>query len=138
MQYLPYMGGYPQKVVGESSTQPILFGVLGMFKGDQKFQGLQQVVEGKPIGHLPHLVSTHDHMNSEKHIMGAPAKTHIPGNHYGMVPFAGRFMTEQGHIEVYDSRHHHVHKHHDKYDHEGELMEKEHHDEHHVKKMKHK
>ena len=125
MQTLPYMGGYPQKVIGKSSTQPILFGVLGMFKGDEKFQALQQVVQGKPDFRMPPLVSSHDHMNSERHVMGAPAKTHIPGNHYGMQPFAGRFMTEQGHIEVYDSRHHHEHPHHDKYDHEGELISKE-------------
>lgn len=128
MQTLPYMGGYPQRVIGNSSTQPITFGVIGMFKGDEKFQALQQVVEGPPNYHLPPLVSSHAHMNSEKHIMGSPAKTHIPGNHYGMQPFAGRFMTEQGHIEVYDGRHHHEHPHHDKYDHDGELMSKEQHE----------
>ena len=117
MQYLPYMGGYPQKVVGESSTQPILFGALGMFKGDQKFQALQQVVEGKPNGKLPPIItSTHTHMNTDRHIVGHPAKTHIPGIHYGMVPFAGNFMSGHGHIEVYDHHHHHKHMHHDKYD----------------------
>lgn len=138
MQTLPYMGGYPQKVIGKSSTQPILFGVLGMFKGDEKFQALQQIVEGPPNYHLPPLVSSHSHINSDRHIMGAPAKTHIPGNHYGMQPFAGRFMTEQGHIEVYDGRHHHEHPHHDKYDDEGEPMHKEHHEHHESKKHKSK
>jgi hypothetical protein len=128
MQNLPYMGGYPQKVVGQSSTQPILFGVLGMFKGDEKFQALQQVVEHPPSAKLPQLVSTHGHMNTERHIVGSPAKTHIPGIHYGMQPFAGNFMTQHGHIEVYGAHHQKKeghHPHHDKYDKDHELMHKE-------------
>jgi hypothetical protein len=37
-----------------------------------------------------------------------------------MQPFAGRFMSEHGHIEVYGGR-----KHHDAYDKDHELMHKE-------------
>lgn len=110
MLNLPYMGGYPQKVIGESSTQPTLFGVLGMFKGDQKFQGLQQVVERPSSYKIPELVKNPSAMHSDRCIVGPPAKTHIPGIHYGMQPFAGRFMTEHGHIEVY-----HGHPYHDDY-----------------------
>jgi len=111
MLNLPYMGGYPQKVVGESSTQPVLFGVLGMFKGDQKFQALQQVVE-RPSSHkIPpvHAVSaaTTHNVNTDRYLLGPAAKTHIPGIHYGMVPFPGRFMTQHGHIEVYGKREKH-------------------------------
>jgi len=119
MQNLPYMGGYPQKVIGKDSTQPILFGALGMFHESQRYQALQQVVQGKPDGKIPRVIeSTHVHHNTERNSITPPAKTHIPNIHYGMVPFAGRFMTEHGHIEVYDAKKHH----HDKYDNMGELM----------------
>jgi hypothetical protein len=117
MQTLPYMGGYPQRVVGPSSTQPTLFGVLGMFRDDEKFQALQQVVERPSHFHLPKLYSGHaDHCNTDRGLLGSPAKTHIPGIHHGMVPFAGRFMSGHGNIEVYDGhkQHHHQKEHHEK------------------------
>lgn len=126
MQTLPYMGGYPQRVVGESSTQPTLFGVLGMFRDDEKFQALQQVVERPSHFHLPPLSSGRaDHCNTDRGLLGVPAKTHIPGIHYGMQPFAGRFMSAHGNIEVY---HGHHKEHHDKKEkhHEKEHHEKEH------------
>jgi hypothetical protein len=37
---------------------------------------------------------------SDRHILGSPAKTHIPGLHHGQVPFAGPFMSGHGEIEV--------------------------------------
>jgi hypothetical protein len=97
------MGGYPQRVVGKSSTQPILFGVLGQFKGDHKFQALQQVVERPASYKLPPLHSGNSEKgaNSSRDILGPPAKTHIPGIHYGMMPFAGAFMSGHGEIEIY-------------------------------------
>jgi len=107
MLNLPYMGGYPQKVIGESSTQPILFGILGMFKGDQKTQTLQQVVERPSHYKLPPLINEKEHCNTARGLLG-PSKTHIPGIHHGMVPFAGRFMSEHGHIEVYGAKRHHT------------------------------
>lgn len=103
MLNLPYLGGYPQKVIGESSTQPILFGVLGMFKGDNKFQALQQVVERPSNYKLPEMVN--NKMNTDRGLMG-PSKTNIPAIHHGMIPFAGRFMSEHGHIEVYGAKRH--------------------------------
>lgn len=117
MQTLPYMGGYPQRVIGESSTQPTLFGVLGMFRGDEKFQALQQVVQRPSHYKLPPLYSGRDeHCNTDRHLLGSPAKTHIPAIHYGMQPFAGRFMSSHGDIEIYDGHKHHHHKkeHHEK------------------------
>jgi len=112
LQDLPYMGGYPQRVVGASSTQPTLFGVLGMFKSDQKFQGLQQVAERPSHYKLPPLHSGKPeahHANSDRDILGHAAKTHIPGVHYGMSPFAGAFMSGHGEVEVYGREHHAVH-----------------------------
>jgi hypothetical protein len=114
MQTLPYMGGYPHNVVGKSSTQPLTFGVIGMFQGDNKYQALQQVVERSSNYKLPTIYTGREHMHSDRCLMGPPAKTHIPNIHYGMVPIAGRFMTEHGHIEIYNE-----HKHHDDYQRHG-------------------
>ena len=109
MLNLPYMGGYPQRVVGESSTQPTLFGVLGMFKSDNKYQGLQQVVERPSSYKVPPVHNATGHgVNTIGGLLGPAAKTHVPGIHYGMVPFPGRFMTEHGHIEVYGKRERHT------------------------------
>jgi len=134
MLNLPYMGGYPQRVIGESSTQPTTFGVIGMFKGDQRFQGLQQVVERPSHYKLPPLRPGQEgHHNTDRNLLGAPAKTHYPGIHYGMVPFAGRFASEHGHVEVY----HGHHPHHDQYHKEKHGMDHhhpEHKREHHEKK----
>ena len=114
---LPYMGGYPQKVVGPATPQPPLFGVLGMFHASNKTQALQSVVERPSHYKLPPLAHTqsnqHDHSNTERHLLGKKAATHIPGIHHGMVPFAGRFMSGHGDIEVYHG--HHPNEHHKKH-----------------------
>lgn len=34
--------------------------------------------------------------NTERKIVGAAAKTHVPGAHYGQVPFAGRYRSDVG------------------------------------------
>ena len=130
------MGGYPQHVVGKSSTQPTLFGVLGQFRGDQKFQGLQQVVERPSHYKLPPLHSgvgsAKEHgANSDRDILGHPAKTHIPGIHYGMMPFAGAFMSSHGDIEIYGREHHG--KHHEKHHEMDEMHEEHKHKKHHAK-----
>jgi len=130
------MGGYPQRVIGPSSTQPTLFGVLGMFKDDEKFQALQQVVERPPNAKIPPVYSGRDeHCNTDRHLLGAPAKTHIPGLHHGMVPFAGRFMTEHGNVEVYHGHHKEHHEEHQEEHHEKH-HEKRHKKEHHEKEYK--
>jgi hypothetical protein len=34
--------------------------------------------------------------NTERHILGKAAKTHVPGTHYGQVPYAGKYRSENG------------------------------------------
>jgi hypothetical protein len=101
-QALPYMKPV-SKVAGLGSTQPTLFGVLGMFAKDEHFAGLQKQVMHKSHGMLPPLYSgepTHHH-NTDRDLLGPASKTHIPGIHYGMVPFAGAFMSGHGDMEIY-------------------------------------
>jgi len=114
MLSLPYMGGPPQKVAGPFSTQPTLFGVLGMFKETNKTQTLQNLVSRPGKGKVPGTMSEKSATQSMRGILGPAAKTHIPGLHHGMVPFAGRFMSHVGHESEHHapaSEHHHTEKH---------------------------
>lgn len=99
------MGGYPQRVVGPNSSQPTLFGVIGMFHESNKFQALQKVVELPSHYKLPKVIHGSSELHTERRLLGPSAKTHIPGLHYGMTPFAGRFMSHSEHIEVYKGHH---------------------------------
>jgi hypothetical protein len=100
MQYLGQSAsmGPPSKVVGPSTTQPSLFGVIGAFRPDQRFQALQQVFERPADGAIPKTMS--GHINTSRNTFGKAPKTYIPGLHYGQVPFAGAFMSGHGDIEV--------------------------------------
>lgn len=101
LQDLPYMKP-ASKVTGPGSTQPTLFGVLGMFGRDERFAGVQQQIIGKSSGKLPPLHSgSASAGNTDRSLLGPPSKTHIPPMHYGMIPFAGHFMSAHGDIEVY-------------------------------------
>lgn len=123
MLSLPYMGGYPNKVYGKYSTQPTTFGVIGMFKESNKSQSLQNLVIDKVHTKTSGLENDANDVkhgrNTERKLLGAVSKTHIPALHYGMVPFAGRFMSNVGDYQVYgkhsdDAEHHEHHEHHDK------------------------
>jgi hypothetical protein len=104
LQALPYMKP-ASKVTGAGSTQPTLFGVMGMFAKDERFAGVQQQIIGKPSvpgAKLPPLhAGSAAAGNTDRDLLGPPAKTRIPPMHYGMVPFAGHFMSAHGDIEVY-------------------------------------
>jgi hypothetical protein len=113
MLALPYMGGYPQKVVGPFSTQPTLFGVIGRFKESNKTQTLQTLVSKPGTGKIPGTMSEKSATQSMRGLLGPAAKTHIPGLHHGMVPFAGRFMShvgEHGEHHAPHTQHYHSEK----------------------------
>jgi hypothetical protein len=104
MQYLGQQAsmGPPQRVVGPSTTQPVLFGVIGSFRPDQKYQALQQVFERPSTGPMPKTIS--GVMGTCNNTFGKAPKTYIPGIHHGMVPFSGAFMSGHGDIEVIRNR----------------------------------
>jgi hypothetical protein len=102
------------KVTGAGSTQPTLFGVMGMFAKDERFAGVQQQIIGKSSGKLPPLhAGSAAAGNTDRDLLGPPAKTHVPPMHYGMVPFAGHFMSAHGDVKVYGREHHSDEEHHD-------------------------
>jgi hypothetical protein len=75
---------------------------MGMFARDERFAGVQQQIIGKSSGKLPPLhAGSAAAGNTDRDLLGPPAKTHVPAVHYGMVPFAGHFMSAHGDIEVY-------------------------------------
>jgi len=90
--------GPPQRVIGPSTTQPALYGVIGSFRPDQKYQALQQVFERPATGAVPKTMS--GMFETCNNTFGKAPKTHIPGIHHGMVPFAGAFMSGHGNIQV--------------------------------------
>lgn len=96
-----YAMGPPQNVVGSSTDQPSLFGVIGSFRGDNKFQALQQKFVRNPTQPIPKTIS--GVMTTDRNTFGKAPKTYIPGLHHGQVPFAGPFMSAHGDMEVLPS-----------------------------------
>lgn len=83
---------------GKGATEPTLFGVLGRAKIDPYMTSLQDLVMNTkadapvPDELMKDKMLMHHHMNTDRHIISAPPKTHIAGIHHGQVPYAGRFM----------------------------------------------
>ena len=84
--------------VKEPGPQPTVFGVLGHTRESgmsRMLNGL--VIETTPAKMKADVESVSKKMkNSDRHILGPAAKTHIPGAHMGQVPYAGRFMSMMG------------------------------------------
>lgn len=89
----------PRATSGKGSTQPIIFGVIGKTKMEPYQTSLQNLVmNSKASAGVPSdLKSTGKllahHENTERHIVGAPPATRIPGIHHGQVPYPGYFMS---------------------------------------------
>jgi hypothetical protein len=89
----------PRSTKGKGSTQPTIFGVIGRTKMDPYQASLQNLVLGtKASAGVPSDLKSagkllHHHENTERHIIGQPPATHIPGMHYGQVPYPGYFMS---------------------------------------------
>ena len=89
----------PRKMRGKGSPRDTLFGVLGHTKADSEMRSLGGLMVSTTKG-----VSAADsaesasavRKNTEHHLVGKASKTHIPGKHMGMVPFAGQFMVKVG------------------------------------------
>jgi hypothetical protein len=84
---------------GKGSTQPTIFGVIGRTKLDPYQASLQNLVLGtKASAGVPSDLKSAGkllahHENTERHIVGRPPATSIPGIHHGQVPYPGYFMS---------------------------------------------
>jgi hypothetical protein len=97
MSYLKIVG-LPREMGGRGAPTPTIFGVLGHTKFDSSSKSLGGLVEratpGKsmnPSESISKVVRQTDH-----HLEGAGRATAVSGEHYGQVPYAGKYMKTLG------------------------------------------
>ena len=98
---IPYLKIVGRRVAMEGKGAPTetIFGVLGHTKYDPYMKSLGGLVKDtKPEAKAPKVESEKEAMrhNTERHIAGPKAKTPMPGEHYGMVPYPGHFQSSLG------------------------------------------
>ena len=92
----------PRRMGGKGAPKDTLFGVLGHTKMDPLTRSLGGMVVSTTKGasgvdKRAAMKAGSVPKNTEKHLVGHSPKTHIPGVHHGMIPFAGQFMAKVGH-----------------------------------------
>ncbi len=102
MSEMPYLRviDEPFRMKGAGAPRDTVFGVLGKTKEDSKMRSLGGLVAySKPSAPLPKgNLEHHPREVTERHIIGPPSKTHIPGAHFGQVPYPGQFMSHMGKV----------------------------------------
>lgn len=100
MNKTPYLHvvDFPRRMAGKGAPQRTVFGVLGHTMEDPYTKSLGGLVKNsKPSASAPATIKTTKRTDETvHHIAGAPSKTHIPGAHFGQVPYAGKYMSELG------------------------------------------
>lgn len=104
---VPYLAVQDPKIQmsGKGAPRSTVFGVLGRLpKGEERVgvKSLGGLVKGTKEGrNMPGTVMTekgalHIPGQTDRHILGKASKTHIPGVHYGQVPYPGYYMSAVG------------------------------------------
>lgn len=90
--------GLPRQMGGRGAPQPTIFGVLGHTKADSSSKTLGGLVQTKSraSGINPAERVTSVREQSEHHLEGAGRATAVSGQHYGQVPYAGKYMKPLG------------------------------------------
>ena len=78
----------PRMMKGKGAPRDTLFGVIGRTKLDPMTRSLGGLMISTTKG-----ASSADSAMKSK---STAPKTHIPKQHYGQIPYAGRFMSELG------------------------------------------
>ena len=89
----------PRMMAGKGAPRSTVFGVLGITKEDSEMRSLGGLVKSaKASAPAPPLKTPSSLIppNSERSILGKASKTHIPGEHFGMTPYPGAFMSRLG------------------------------------------
>ena len=90
--------GVPRQMGGRGAPQPTIFGVLGHTKMSSEMKSLGGLVQTKTKGASPadaaHSVKVGK--QTDHHLEGAGHATAVSGQHYGQVPYAGRYMKPLG------------------------------------------
>ena len=89
----------PRVMAGKGAPRQTVFGVLGHTVESSEMKSLGGLVRDTksdapiPKGEVIHHAAK---LNTERHITGPSAKTHISGEHYGQVPYPGKYMGHKG------------------------------------------
>ena len=88
----------PRRMGGKGSPQDTIFGVIGMTKYDPSSKSLGGLVETSTPGKKPNVAESvySVRKQTDHHLEGAGRATHISGEHYGQVPYAGKYMAKAG------------------------------------------
>jgi hypothetical protein len=83
---------------GEGAPRQTVFGVLGKTMESPLTKTLGGLVEESTKVNAPKVAvrASKEPKNTDHHILGKAAKTHIPGSHMGQVPYAGQYMSHVG------------------------------------------
>lgn len=101
MKKMPYLRvvDQPRVMAGKGAPRDTVFGVMGHTMEDSETKSLGGLVRNTkadapiPKGEVIHHASK---LSTERHITGPAPKTHISGEHYGQVPYPGRYMGHAG------------------------------------------
>ena len=103
MEHTPYIDTAQQRLTmkGKGAPRSTLFGVLGKTKYDPYSRSVGGLVITTTSGasvptHMSEKKAMMHPGNTERHILGPASKTHVPGVHYGQVPYAGKYRSEVG------------------------------------------
>lgn len=86
---------------GKGAPRSTVFGVLGRTQETGMNRTLGGLIQRTTLGaqmpeHMSAKSAEKDIGQTERRILGAAAKTHIPGTHYAQIPYCGQFMSHQG------------------------------------------
>ncbi len=89
----------PRMMAGKGAPRQTVFGVLGHTMESSEMKSLGGLVrETKTSGPIPkgEVIHSASKLSTERHITGPAAKTRISGEHYGQIPYPGKFMGHKG------------------------------------------
>ena len=87
----------PRQMKGKGAPRDTVFGVLGKTKEDPQMRSLGGLVKHAASGPVKKgTLEKARSITTERDITGPAAKTHIPGAHFGQVPYAGVYMSAMG------------------------------------------
>lgn len=84
------------KFAMKGGVQDTLFGLIGATKNYTLVRSLGGIVEHTPDGAKPTGVKKEKVADMTERHIGGKNKTHIPGAHYGQVPYPGVYMSKLG------------------------------------------
>lgn len=100
MKKMPYLRvvDEPRVMAGKGAPRSMVFGVLGRSKIEPEMKSLGGLVRNTmtKAPNKGEVIPNASRLNTERCITGPASKTHISGEHYGQVPYPGRFMAPAG------------------------------------------